>query len=535
MSDGIVLVGLPGSGKTVVGRMLAKSLGKQFIDIDDEVKRISGHHPAEVLARQGESRLRELERDAVAVAVGSTGAVIATGGGTVVDPINRWRLMEHGVRVRLDAPIDQLAARLRADTTVARPLLGDDLEAGLRRTAVQRAAIYAAVDAAVYADEYVGTVASRVAEAVRSVPSTDHWRPLLDVQFRRHHPLGPDDGRLLIGRNLTSSALAAALRFVAAGDPVVFADDDALAANPRLAAALPSTRMCRMKGGEPLKTLARLEEVLRWMGDIKVERGDPLVVAGGGTIGDLGGLAAALHRRGVPLINVPTTWLAQADSAIGGKVAIDLPGAKNGAGTFWPAWLILVDADLPTSLSVDRRRDGIAECLKAGLIGDPALWQLVETRGVAALSGEDPAAAYAMTERAARVKLTIVERDPFETGERRLLNLGHTVGHALEIESGYTLAHGAAVALGLRAVARIATRRGAQADLAARLDSTLSVLGFDPRRSFDRAAVIAALGSDKKRERGVQRWILPMAVGEVVEVDDVTDVELDDALRTIAA
>ena len=535
MSDGIVLVGLPGSGKTVVGRMLAKSLGKQFIDIDDEVKRICGRHPAEVLARDGEARLRELERDAVGVAVGSAGSVIATGGGTVVDPINRWRLMEHGVRVQLDAPIDQLAARLRADTTVARPLLGDDLEAGLRRTAVQRAAIYAAVDAAVYADEYVGTVASRVAEAVRSVPSTDHWRPLLDVQFRRHHPLGPDDGRLLIGRNLTSSALAAALRFVAAGDPVVFADDDALAANPRLAAALPSTRMCRMKGGEPLKTLARLEEVLRWMGDIKVERGDPLVVAGGGTIGDLGGLAAALHRRGVPLINVPTTWLAQADSAIGGKVAIDLPGAKNGAGTFWPAWLVVEDADVLASLPVDRRRDGIAECLKAGLIGDPLLWQLVETRGVAALSGEDPAAAYAMTERAARVKLTIVERDPFETGERRLLNLGHTVGHALEIESGYTLAHGAAVALGLRAVARIATRRGAQADLAARLDSTLSVLGFDLRRSFDHTAVIAALGSDKKRVRGVQRWILPMAVGEVVEVDDVTDVELDDALRTIAA
>jgi 3-dehydroquinate synthetase len=183
---------------------------------------------------------------------------------------------------------------------------------------------------------------------------------------------------------------------------------------------------------------------------------------------------------------------------------------------------------------VDRRRDGIAECLKAGLVGDPLLWQLIEERGVAALKGEDPAAVYAMTERAVRIKLDIVDRDPFESGERRKLNLGHTLGHALEIESGYTLAHGAAVALGLRAVARIATRRGAQADLAARLDATLSALGFGLHRSFDRTAVIAALGSDKKRERGVQRWILPMAVGEVVEVDDVTDAELDDALRTIA-
>ena len=109
-----------------------------------------------------------------------------------------------------------------------------------------------------------------------------------------------------------------------------------------------------------------------------------------------------------------------------------------------------------TTLPVERRRDGMAECLKAGLIGDAALWQLVEERGVAALNGDDPAAAFAITERAVRVKIDIVNRDPFEAGERRKLNLGHTIGHALEIESGYTLAHGAAVALGLRAVAHIA-------------------------------------------------------------------------------
>ena len=534
MSDGIVLVGLPGSGKTSVGRMLAKNLGKPFVDIDDEVKRICGRHPAEVLARDGEPRLRELERDAVAVAVGMAGAVIATGGGTIVDPINRWRLMEHGVRIRLDAPIDQLAARLRADTTTPRPLLGGDLEEGLRRTAVERAPIYAAVDAAVDADEYAGAVAGLVADAARSATPVG-WRPLFDVQFQRHHPVGPQQGRLLAGRNLTSDALATALPFAVPADPAVIADADALAGNEHLAAALPSKRMCRMKGGEQVKTMAGLTDVLGWLSDIRAERGDPLIVVGGGTIGDLGGLAAALHRRGMPLVNLPTTWLAQADSAIGGKVAIDLPNAKNGVGTFWPAWLIVEDADVLATLPVERRRDGIAECLKAGLVGDPLLWQLVEERGVAALKGEDPAAAYAMTERAARVKLDIVDRDPFESGERRKLNLGHTLGHALEIESGYALAHGAAVALGLRAVARIATRRGAQADLAARIDSTLSALGFDLRRSFDRTDAIAALGSDKKRVAGVQRWILPMAVGEVIEVSDVTDDELDDALRTIAA
>jgi 3-dehydroquinate synthetase len=236
----------------------------------------------------------------------------------------------------------------------------------------------------------------------------------------------------------------------------------------------------------------------------------------------------------MPLVNVPTTWLAQADSAIGGKVAIDLPKAKNAVGAFWPASQIVTDADLTESLPVERRREGIAECLKAGLIGDTALWALVEERGPAALSGEDRAAAYAMTERAARLKLAIVDRDPYEEGERRQLNLGHTLGHALEVESGYTLAHGEAVALGLRAVAAVAAGRGSEKGLPDRIDTTLGALGFSLHREFDRHLVINALLKDKKRKDGTQRWILPMAVGRVQEVDDVTEAELDLALRTIA-
>src|SRR6186997_1107397 len=130
MSDGIVLVGLPGSGKTTVGQAVAERLGCPFIDVDWEIRRISDSAAAEVLARDGEPRLRELEREVVSMAVKSAGAVIATGGGTVLDPLNRWLLMEHGLRVRLEAPIAQLAERLRADTTTPRPLLGGDLEGG---------------------------------------------------------------------------------------------------------------------------------------------------------------------------------------------------------------------------------------------------------------------------------------------------------------------------------------------------------------------------------------------------------------------
>jgi shikimate kinase / 3-dehydroquinate synthase len=529
MSDGVVLVGLPGSGKTVVGRCLAEMLDRPFIDLDEEIEKRTGRSPAQHIREGGELAFRAVEREALAAACAEAGAVIAPGGGAVLDPLNRWELMEHGLRVRLDVPHEQLAARLALDG-VERPLLGDDALAGLRRTAAERAPVYAAVDAAIDADAPPEVVAERI------LASSDPggWRTLYDAAYARHHVVGPDHGRAVMGRGISRAALEDVLAPFDGRVPAVVADRRAVAANP-LEQALPAERRLELDGGESIKSFARLEEVLAWLSSVGAERTDPLLAVGGGTIGDLAGLAAALHHRGMPLVQVPTTWLAQADSAIGGKVAIDLPQAKNAVGAVWPAWAIVSDAGLLHSLPVDRRRDGLAECLKSGLIGDPVLWQLVEERGQAALAGDDPAAVYAMTERAARLKLDIVERDPYEEGERRVLNLGHTLGHALEVESGYTLAHGEAVCLGLRAVAAIAAVRGEEAGLAERIDNVLAALGYPLHRSFDRAQVLAALGTDKKRERGRQRWILPMAVGRVEQVTDVTNEELETALEVIAA
>ncbi|MBA3959637.1 MAG: 3-dehydroquinate synthase, partial [Chloroflexi bacterium] len=156
-------------------------------------------------------------------------------------------------------------------------------------------------------------------------------------------------------------------------------------------------------------------------------------------------------------------------------------------------------------------------------------------RGAAALRTRDPdeAARYAIVERSVRLKLRIVANDPYESGERRTLNLGHTLGHALEIESGYRLPHGQAVVLGIRAVAAIAENRGAEQGFAGRIDALLAALGFALHRRFDASAVRQALQGDKKRRVGRQRWILPIEVGRVAEVDDVSDVELERALSRI--
>jgi 3-dehydroquinate synthetase len=277
--------------------------------------------------------------------------------------------------------------------------------------------------------------------------------------------------------------------------------------------------------GERAKRLRNVERILEELSRAGVERGTPLIAVGGGTIGDMAGTAAALFARGLPLVHVPITWLAQADSAIGGKVAVDLGEAKNAAGAFWPPVAIYSELAALRTLPLASRRDGMAECIKCGMIGDPVLWRLIEERGAAALR-RDEASRYAIIERSARLKLAICARDPFEMGERRVLNLGHTIGHALEIESGYSLKHGAAVVLGMRSVAAIAARRGADPELAGRLDVLVGSLGYKTHHSFDDSAVRSAMRRDKKRAAGRQRWILPMAIGEVIEVDDVSDDEI---------
>ena len=262
------------------------------------------------------------------------------------------------------------------------------------------------------------------------------------------------------------------------------------------------------------------------------ERGDAWVGVGGGVTTDMVGAAAALYVRGVNFVAVTTTWLGMTDAAIGGKVAVDLSGAKNAAGAFWPPVAIIGDIATQRTLPRSNRLDGMAESLKSGLIGDPDLWELIERRGKAALRN-DEAARYATIDRSVQLKLGVVERDPFEQGERRALNLGHTLGHALEIESGYRLPHGKAVVLGLRAVAHIAAGRGAEPGLAERIDDVITGLGYESTRTFDVSAVKQALTTDKKRIRGRQRWILPMAVGTVVDVDDVSETELDAAIAHI--
>jgi shikimate kinase / 3-dehydroquinate synthase len=515
---GVVLVGMPGSGKSTVGRLVAERLGTPCVDTDELFAEIHGTSVPAYLRERGEPAFRAAEAEAVARACAMRGAVIGAGGGAVLDPVNRWALWHHGMVGWLDVPAEELARRLEQDT-VDRPTFRPYDPARLASVIEERAFAYRAADLVLDGRRDPRLVAEEI--VARLAHTTG--RTLLDATMPRRHPIGPAEARVVMGVDLPFDDLV---------PPGVAVVDERV---PRaMLDRLPARARLELRGGEAAKRMRRLERVLDWLAEQRVERGEHLIVAGGGTIGDLGGTAAALFARGLPLVHLPTTWLAQADSAIGGKVAVDLPAAKNAVGAFWPPAAVLSDVAALRALPVRLRRDGMAESVKSALIGDGVLWRLIESRGSAALR-DDEAARYAIVERSARLKLAVCERDPFETGERRTLNLGHTIGHALEIESGYRLRHGTAVALGLRAVATVARHRGGDPELHERLDALLSDLGFRLQHAFDPEGVRAAITGDKKRHAGRQRWILPMEIGRTVEVDDVTDPELELALRTIAA
>jgi 3-dehydroquinate synthetase len=249
--------------------------------------------------------------------------------------------------------------------------------------------------------------------------------------------------------------------------------------------------------------------------------------------GDIAGFAAATFMRGVGFAQLPTTILSMADASVGGKTGVDLPQGKNLAGAFKQPLLVALDPAVLATLPEEEVRSGMAEVIKHGVIGDPDLFAELESPGCdRQLPISTPQLA-----RTLRVKIEVVEQDPFEHGRRAVLNLGHTVGHALERLSDFTLRHGEAVAVGMVAAARIATALGrADADLVARIESALEAWGLPVRCSpYQVDEVWEAMAHDKKRRGRTLRWILPRAIGQVEIAEDVPQDVVRSVLQDLGA
>ncbi len=276
-------------------------------------------------------------------------------------------------------------------------------------------------------------------------------------------------------------------------------------------------RVFEIPDGEQFKNLATVSAVYDQLIDARLERNAILFALGGGVVGDLAGFVAATYLRGVPFVQLPTTLLAMVDSSVGGKVAVDHPRGKNLIGAFKQPRAVIADTHTLTTLPATEWRAGMAEAIKHGIIGDPELFAQLE-------HGNGRLTIDAWLPRAIRVKVDVVQRDPFEQGERTKLNLGHTFGHALEKLSQFSLRHGDAVAIGVVCAARLATQlQVCDAALAARIENVLRALELPVRvpRDMPADAILEAMQSDKKRVGARVRFVLPRALGEACIVDDV--------------
>jgi 3-dehydroquinate synthase len=289
-----------------------------------------------------------------------------------------------------------------------------------------------------------------------------------------------------------------------------------------------------LEPGEGAKSWAVLETLMDWLLAEEVERGDHILALGGGVIGDLTGFAAAILKRGCGFIQLPTTLLAQVDSSVGGKTAINTSAGKNLVGAFHQPSLVLADLGALATLPAREMRAGYAEVIKYGILGDAAFFEWCEGHGPTALAGDIAAQEYAVTE-SVKAKARIVAEDERETtGKRALLNLGHTFGHALEAQTGFSdrLLHGEGVALGMVLAARYSARRGyitaadaervARAIAAAGLPSEVSTLGLN----CNGHALAGHMLHDKKMDAGTLPFVLLHAIGEAfldraVSLDDV--------------
>jgi shikimate kinase/3-dehydroquinate synthase len=448
----VALVGFMAAGKTTLGVRLAERLGRPFRDVDDELERRTGLAAGALLRERGEPAFRELEANAALDLLDArVPAVVALGGGAPTSPRVRDGLREHAFCLHLEIGLEE--AWERARRAGDRPLA--EQRVGFERRFEERLPLYSEVADAVVAGG--GDLDGAVLAAAG-----------VHVEASAHERLG----ELVPGRS--NVALVADARVAGIHGAAV-----QLALGERLA------ETHELPAGEAAKRLSAHERLLE---GLTLDRDGTLVALGGGSTTDAAGFAAATYLRGVAWAAVPTTLVGQVDAAIGGKTALDLAAGKNLVGAFhWPVRAV-IDPVLLVTLPQSERRNGLAEAVKTGLLAGEPLWELPEAE---------------LVRRCAAFKAAVCLRDPREEGERAQLNLGHTFAHALEAASGYALAHGDAVALGLLAALRLSGLDTSPVD---------EMLRPRPVR-VDRERAWKALARDKKARDGQLRLVLLDAPG----------------------
>ncbi len=497
----LVFIGFMGAGKTSAARAAAGALGVRAVDSDHEIERRLGGSIEAYFESHGEAAFRSREEEVVCELLERPPApVLSLGGGAVTSERVRASLARHTV-VLLD--VDLETAWRRAGNK-RRPLARDrDRFVALHAA---RTSLYDSLADAVLLDSSRDEV-RRAVQAMRSLPPGT--KLLWATSASGSYPVHVAEGLLgsgfwpLPGR-----------RFVVT--------DEEVGARYRVADAAAELSMA---AGEEHKTLATVERLLRGLASAGMDHDDHVVALGGGVVGDVAGFCAAVYQRGVKVVQVPTTLVAQVDSAYGGKTGVDLPEGKNYAGAYHQPSAVLVDPATLATLPQGELAAGWAEVVKTALIAGGPLWERV--RGGAALDRD-------LILACARTKLAVVASDERDAGRRQVLNLGHTVGHAIETVTGYRrYRHGEAVGLGLLAALRLSGQAALRAEVAALLDARGLPTSLDG--AVEPGAVVAATRRDKKRRGGRVGFVLVEGPGDVRPGRPVEEADIRRAVAELRA
>ena len=531
----VVLVGMMGAGKTSVGKRLAAKLGLPFVDADAEIEAGAQLTISEIFERFGELYFREGERKVIARLLNGGPLVLATGGGAFMNATTRQNIAKYGVSIWLKPSFDILLARVRKKSN--RPLLKTaDPEQTLRRLLEERTPTYALADLTIESlDGSHDTVVDAILRRLDATLGKD-VAPAQEARRKVEVPLGSRAYSILIGPGVLDEAGAEIARIAPGVHCAIVTDTrvaplylDRLSASLDQAGLRSTPIVC--PPGEATKCYAEFARVCDALIEARIERRDIVIALGGGVIGDLAGFCAASLRRGVRLVQLPTTLLAQVDSSVGGKTGINSRHGKNLVGAFHQPSLVLADTLCLDTLSEREFRAGYAEVVKYGLIGDRGFFEFLESNWRDAFAG-GPARAEAIAVSCA-AKARVVAADETERGERALLNLGHTFGHALERLTGYDsarLVHGEGVAIGMVSAFRFSRDLGlCSGQDATRAEAHLKAVGLPTRMrdipGFDARTedFLAAMRQDKKVDRGRLTFILARGIGQSFVARDVDE------------
>jgi shikimate kinase/3-dehydroquinate synthase len=511
----IVFIGFMGAGKSTAAADVAAALGTEAQDSDRLIERELGHSIAEEFERAGEASFREREQELVCrlLADAGPGSVIALGGGSVLSARVREALKGH-LTVLLEVSAESAWRRVGEGAAARRPLAVD--RAAFFAEHASRARLYESI-----ADAFVPSLGKRA--ALRALPGLRVLAAAPAGTSLLWASAASGDYPVLVGPGLLAPEVCASPAWPldrGASRPFCVSDRNVA---PLYAERLGGVaELVEIDPGERHKTLASAESVWGALVAGGMTRADHLVALGGGVVGDLAGFCAATYQRGVPIVHVPTSLVAQVDSAYGGKTGVDLPAAKNYVGAYHQPAGVIVDPDVLATLPAAERSAGYAEVIKTALIAGGELWARVQ--GDAPIDQRTILAC-------ARTKLAVVAEDERDAGRRQVLNLGHTVGHAIETVTAYErYRHGEAVALGLLAALRLSGLEDLRAEVgellrAHELPTTLE--------DVDVEQVLAATRRDKKRTGEQVPFVLLDGPGEAKTGCHVPEAELRAAVAEL--